>query len=141
MPLIVVDDAGLFLEHEAMPRDSELMALTGLRSTHAVCTHVERLLDPEPHGYSTAYQLLLRQRDAALPVWSAIIESPRRKRAGLQTPRRVCRAQHYWTTTLPAATIVKNDSSVLGGCSGYAECTALAPSPRAVGVHTVGAAG
>jgi hypothetical protein len=23
------------------------MALTGLRFTHAVCTHVERLLDPE----------------------------------------------------------------------------------------------
>jgi hypothetical protein len=35
MPPIVVDDAGLFLEHEAMPRDRELMALTGLRSTHA----------------------------------------------------------------------------------------------------------
>ena len=68
MPLIVVDDAGLFLEHEAMPRDRELMALTGLRSTHAVCMHVERLLDPAPHGYPTAYQLLLRQRDAALPV-------------------------------------------------------------------------
>ena len=68
MPLIVVDDAGLFLEHEAMPRDSELMALTGLRSTHAVCMHVERLLDPAPHGYPAAYQLLLRQRDAALPV-------------------------------------------------------------------------
>jgi len=76
-----------------------------------------------------------------LALWSAIIESPRRKRAGLQTARRVCRAQHYWTTTLPAATIVKNDSSVLGGCSGYAECTALAPSPRTVGVHTAGAAG
>jgi SOS regulatory protein LexA len=72
MPLIVVDDAGLFLEHEAMPRDRELMALTGLRSTHAVCTHVERLLDPEPHEHPTAYQLLLRQRYADLPVLGTV---------------------------------------------------------------------
>jgi SOS regulatory protein LexA len=72
MPSIVVDDAGLFLEHEAMPRDRELMALTGLRSTHAVCTHVERLLDPEPHEHPTAYQLLLRQRYAALPVLGTV---------------------------------------------------------------------
>jgi hypothetical protein len=28
-----------------MPSNSELMAITGLRSNHAVCTHVERLLD------------------------------------------------------------------------------------------------
>ena len=55
-----------------MPSDSELMALTGLRSHHAVCTHVERLLDPEPHGHPTAYQLLLRQRYAALPVLGTV---------------------------------------------------------------------
>jgi repressor LexA len=64
----VVDDAGLFLEHEAMPRDSEIMALTRLRSTHAVCTHVERLLDLEPDGYPTAHPLLVRRRCAELPV-------------------------------------------------------------------------
>jgi SOS regulatory protein LexA len=68
----VVYDAGLFLEHEAMPRDSELMALTGLRSTRAVCMHVERLLDPQPHGYPTAHQLLLRQRCADLPVLGTV---------------------------------------------------------------------
>jgi SOS regulatory protein LexA len=55
-----------------MPSDSELMALTGLRSHHAVCTHVERLLDPEPHGHPTAYQLLLRQRYATLPVLGTV---------------------------------------------------------------------
>jgi len=54
-----------------MPRDSELMALTGLRSTHAVCTHVERLLDPQPHGYPTLHQPLLR-RGAELPVLGTV---------------------------------------------------------------------
>jgi repressor LexA len=48
------------------------MALTGLRSTHAVCTHVERLLNPEPRGHLTAHQLLLRQRYADLPVLGTV---------------------------------------------------------------------
>ena len=55
-----------------MPRDSELMALTGLRSTHAVCTHVERLLNPSLHGYPTAHQLLLRGRGAELPFLGTV---------------------------------------------------------------------
>ena len=29
-----------------MPRDNELMAVTGFRSTHALCTLVEHLVDP-----------------------------------------------------------------------------------------------
>ena len=55
-----------------MPSNSELMALTGLRSHHAVCTHIERLLDPEPPGHPTAYQMLLGQRYAALPVLGTV---------------------------------------------------------------------
>jgi SOS-response transcriptional repressor LexA len=48
------------------------MALTGLRSPHAVCTHVERLLNPPPHGYSTAHQLLLGGRGAELPFLGTV---------------------------------------------------------------------
>jgi len=55
-----------------MPSDSEIMAITGLRSTHAVCTHVERFLDPLPHGHPTAHQLLLRRRGAELPVLGTV---------------------------------------------------------------------
>jgi SOS regulatory protein LexA len=55
-----------------MPRDRELMALTGLRSTHASCMHVERLLDPDLHGHPTAHQLLLRPRGADLPVLGTV---------------------------------------------------------------------
>ena len=55
-----------------MPRDSELMALTGLRSTPAVCTHVERLVDPEPFVYPPAHQLLLRRRGADLPILGTV---------------------------------------------------------------------
>ena len=49
--------------------------------------------------------------------------------------------QASWTTTLLAATIARNASSVSGGCPTYAERTALAPSLRTVGVDTTGTAG
>src|SRR6266850_2949458 len=74
-------------------------------------------------------------------LWSAIIGSPRRKRISSQTACMACRATHHWTTTFRAATIARNDSSVSGGCPAYAERTALAPSPCAVGVHTTGTSG
>src|SRR5262249_10464166 len=51
-----------------MPSDSELMAITGLRSNHSLGTHVERLLDPELHRQPTAHQMLLSPRGADLPV-------------------------------------------------------------------------
>src|SRR5262245_61942605 len=71
-------------------------------------------------------------------LWSAIIEPSRRKWMSSQTAHMACRAKHHWTTTLLAATIARHDSSVLGGCPAYAECTALAPSLRAVGMDTTG---
>ena len=70
------------------------------------------------------------------PLWSAIIESPRRKRISSQTAHIACRAKHHWTTTLLAATLARNDASVSGGCPAYGERTALAPSLRAGGVDT-----
>src|SRR5207245_10818757 len=42
---------------------------------------------------------------------------------------------------LPAATIVRNDSPVSGGCPAYAESPTLAPSPGAVDMHTAEASG
>jgi enamine deaminase RidA (YjgF/YER057c/UK114 family) len=72
-------------------------------------------------------------------LWSAIIESPRRTCISSQTVCIACRAMHHWTTTLPAATIVRHDAFVSGGCFGYDGCTALASSPRAVGEYPAGA--
>src|SRR5262249_39930614 len=55
-----------------MPHDSELMAITGLRSNHAVCTHVERLIDPVSCAPDGVRRLLPRPRGAHLPVLGAI---------------------------------------------------------------------
>jgi repressor LexA len=55
-----------------MPRDSELMAITGLRSTHAVCTHVERLVDPASCAHEVMRRLLPGRNGAPLPVLGAI---------------------------------------------------------------------
>ena len=55
-----------------MPRDSELMALTGLRSTHAVCTHVERLVDSASGASEAVHRLLPGPRGAHLPVLGTV---------------------------------------------------------------------
>jgi len=55
-----------------MPSDSELMAITGLRSNHAVCTHVERLLDPASCAHAVVHRLLPQPSGAHLPVLGAI---------------------------------------------------------------------
>src|SRR5262249_20578113 len=75
------------------------------------------------------------------PLWSAIIESPRRKWVSSQTAHMACRAKHHWTTTLLAVTIARNDASVLGGCPAYAEYTAPVPSLRTGGMDTAGTCG
>jgi repressor LexA len=55
-----------------MPSDSELMAITGLCSTHAVCTHVERLVDPAPRAHEAVHRLLPRRRSAHLPILGTV---------------------------------------------------------------------
>ena len=55
-----------------MPSDSELMAITGLRSTHAVCTHVERLVDPAPRAHEAVHRLLPGRRGAHLPILGTV---------------------------------------------------------------------
>ena len=55
-----------------MPSDSELMALTGLRSNHAVCTHVERLVDLTSGAHATVHRLLPGPRGAHLPVLGTV---------------------------------------------------------------------
>src|SRR5438552_16126238 len=55
-----------------MSSDSELMAITGLRSTHAVCTHVERLVDPAPRAHEAVHRLLPGRRGAHLPVLGTV---------------------------------------------------------------------
>jgi repressor LexA len=48
------------------------MALTGLRSTHAICTHVERLVDPVSCASEAMHQLLPGQRGAHLPILGTV---------------------------------------------------------------------
>jgi SOS regulatory protein LexA len=55
-----------------MPSDSELMALTGLRSNHAVCTHVERLVDPTCCAHAAIHRLLPGPRGAHLRVLGTV---------------------------------------------------------------------
>ena len=55
-----------------MPSDSELMAITGLRSNHAVCTHVERLVDPASGASEAMHRLLPGPRGAHLPVLGTV---------------------------------------------------------------------
>jgi SOS regulatory protein LexA len=55
-----------------MPSDSELMAITGLRSNHAVCTHVERLVDLTFCAHAAVHRLLPRPRGAHLPVLGTV---------------------------------------------------------------------
>jgi SOS regulatory protein LexA len=55
-----------------MPSDNELMAVTGLRSNHAVCMHVERLVDPAPCTHEAMHRLLPGRRGAHLPVLGSI---------------------------------------------------------------------
>ncbi len=51
-----------------MPRDNELMAVTGFRSTHALCTLVERLVDPAFLVQQTPEGLLSGYHFADLPI-------------------------------------------------------------------------
>ena len=55
-----------------MPSDSELMAITGLRSNHAVCTHVERLVDSTSCAHVAVHRLLPGPRGAHLPVLGTV---------------------------------------------------------------------
>src|SRR5215467_3777716 len=55
-----------------MPSNSELMALTGLRSNHAVCTHVERLVDSTSCAHVAVHRLLPGPRGAHLPVLGTV---------------------------------------------------------------------
>ena len=55
-----------------MPSDSELMAITGLRSNHAVCTHVERLVDPAFCASEAMHRLLPGPRGAHLLVLGTV---------------------------------------------------------------------
>lgn len=55
-----------------MPSDSDLMAITGLRSNHAVYTHVERLVDPASCAHEAVHRLLPGQRGAHLPVLGTV---------------------------------------------------------------------
>src|SRR5215471_920717 len=55
-----------------MPSNSELMALTGLRSNHAICTHVERLVDPSPCAHAAVHRLLPGPRGAHLRVLGTV---------------------------------------------------------------------
>jgi SOS regulatory protein LexA len=55
-----------------MPSDSELMAITGLRSNHAVCTHVERLVDPTCCAHAAIHRLLPGPRGAHLRVLGTV---------------------------------------------------------------------
>jgi repressor LexA len=48
------------------------MALTGLRSTHAVCTHVERLVDRTSGAYATVHRLFPGPHGARLPVLGTV---------------------------------------------------------------------
>jgi repressor LexA len=48
------------------------MALTGLRSTHAVCTHVERLVDRASGASEAMHWLLPGPRGAHLPVLGTV---------------------------------------------------------------------
>ena len=70
--LRVIYDAGLFLEHAAMPHDRELMALTGLRATHAVCTLVERFIDHILLAQEATSRLLPGSLLVGLPVLGTV---------------------------------------------------------------------
>jgi repressor LexA len=48
------------------------MALTGLRSNHAICTHVERLVDLTSGAHATVHRLLPGSRGAHLPVLGTV---------------------------------------------------------------------
>jgi len=52
--------------------DNELMAITGLRSNHAVCTHVERLVDPAFCASEAMHRLLPGPRGAHLLVLGTV---------------------------------------------------------------------
>jgi len=55
-----------------MSSDSELMAITGLRSNHAVCSHVERLVDPASCAHVAVDRLLPGRLFRDLPVLGAV---------------------------------------------------------------------
>jgi len=74
-----------------------------------------------------------------LPLWSAIIESPRRQQVDLQTACTEYRPQHHWTTRLPAATIARHEFPASGGCPAYVERTALSLSRSAMRIHAADA--
>ena len=55
-----------------MPHDRELMALTGLRATHAVCTLVERFIDHVLLAQEATSRLLPGSLLTGLPVLGTV---------------------------------------------------------------------
>jgi repressor LexA len=55
-----------------MPSYSEVVAITGFRSTHAVCTLVEGFVDHELFAHDAVHRLLPGQRGAHLPVLGTV---------------------------------------------------------------------
>src|SRR5215468_2788870 len=57
-----------FEEKKRMPHDRELVAITGLRPTHALCTLVEHIITCEPLAQEAMRRLLPERRCAHLPL-------------------------------------------------------------------------
>ena len=55
-----------------MPHDRELVAMTGLRPTHALCTLVEHVLTGEPRAKEAMGRLLPERRCAHLPLLGTV---------------------------------------------------------------------
>jgi SOS regulatory protein LexA len=55
-----------------MPHDRELMAITGLRPTHALCTLVEHVITCEPLAKEAMERLLPESRRACLPLLGTV---------------------------------------------------------------------
>jgi SOS-response transcriptional repressor LexA len=61
-----------FEEKKRMPHDRELVAITGLRPTHARCTLVEHVLTGEPLAKEAMGRLLPERRCAHLPLLGTV---------------------------------------------------------------------
>src|SRR5262245_59476101 len=55
-----------------MPHDRELVAITGLRPTHALCTLVEHIITCEPLAQEAMRRLLPERRCAHLPLLGTV---------------------------------------------------------------------
>jgi repressor LexA len=55
-----------------MPHDSELVAITGLRPTHALCTLIEHVLTCEPLAQAAIGRLLPERQRPSLPLLGTV---------------------------------------------------------------------